>query len=172
MEPASPPGGESASPPKSESKPPADSKTLSYKRVDPSISILLAEKSPLHLPQFKGIFADFHLANLTITGNGFRAISYGKEKKFDLIFVGQTLSDVDGISTIESLHTDGKNTETPIVFTWEGIEKTLLERATAVGAKALLQKPVEEVHFRKIFEDLLNQYIVSYDDERERATKP
>lgn len=49
--------------------------------------------------------------------------------------MGQTLSDVDGISAIESLHTNGKNTETPIVYSWEGIEKTLLERATAVGAK-------------------------------------
>ena len=167
--PASPPGGESASPPKSEAKPPTDRGTPSYEKVDPSISILLAEKSPLHLPQIKGIFADFHLTNLTFTGNGFRAISYGKEKKFDLIFVCQTLSDVDGISTIESLHTEGMNTETPIVFTWEGIEKTLLKRATAVGAKAFLQKPFEEIHFRKIFEDLLNKYLVSYDDERERA---
>ena len=54
-------------------------------------------------------------------------------KKTNLIFVGQTLSDVDGISAIESLHTNGKNTKTPIVYSWEGIEKTLLERATAVG---------------------------------------
>ena len=143
----------------------------SYRRLDTSISVLMAEKSPVHLPKLKELFADFQLSNITYTGDGYRAISYVKEKKFDLIFVGQTLSNVNGISAIESFRQVGENVETPIVFMWEGVEKTFLDKATSVGASAFLQKPAEEVHFRKIFEMLLNKYIVSYDDERERANE-
>ncbi len=146
-----------------------DNKLDTYEQIDPAISILIAERSPLHLPKFKEMFADFRLKNLTITGNGYKAITYGRENKYGLIFVGQPLSNVDGINTIEALRADGLNTDTPIIFSWEGVEKTLLQRASSIGATGFLQKPIEEVHFRRLFEIVLNKYIVSFDDERERA---
>ncbi|MAE06918.1 MAG: hypothetical protein CMH76_11365 [Nitrospinae bacterium] len=59
-----------------------------YEQIDPTIPILIAERSPLHLPKFKVMFADFRLKNLTITGNGYKAITYGREKKYGLILWG------------------------------------------------------------------------------------
>jgi tetratricopeptide (TPR) repeat protein len=151
--------------------PPKNSSEQSYQKVNSSISVLMAEKSPLHIPRLKGLFADFQLSNVTYTGDGYRAISYAKEKKFDLIFIGQTLSNVNGTSVLESLREASENIDTPVVYLWEGVEKTLLDKATSLGANAFLQKPVEEVHFRKVFELTLHKYVVSFDDERERANE-
>ncbi len=83
--------------------------------------------------------------------------------------MGQPLSNVDGINTIEALRADGLNTDTPIIFSWEGMGKTLLQRTSSIGATGFLQKQIEEIHFRRLFEIVLNKYVVSFDDERERA---
>ncbi|MDP6366800.1 MAG: hypothetical protein QF787_11715 [Nitrospinota bacterium] len=90
-------------------------------------------------------------------------------KKVRPYFVGQPLSNVDGINTIEALRADGLNTDTPIIFSWEGMGKTLLQRTSSIGATGFLQKQIEEIHFRRLFEIVLNKYVVSFDDERERA---
>ena len=162
-----PSGGEKNSPGRSADSSRGDEETL--EKLDPTIPILLAERSPLQLPRFKRLLADFQLENVTITGNGYRAVKLGREKKFELILIGHSLNDVDGINVIEALRADGENTETPIVFMWEGVEKTLIDRAISVKANGTLQKPVEETYFRRIFETHLGKYIVSVDDERERA---
>lgn len=142
---------------------------MDQEQVDSYMAILVAEKSPLHLAAFQRFFEEFQLRNVTVTGNGLRAIRLGRESRFDLILVGASLAKMEGLSVVEAIREEGESTGTPIVFTFVQDEERIVHTAVSRGASAFLKKPLEEAAFRDLFRVLLGKHLVSLTEERRRV---
>ena len=138
-------------------------------RIERDSPILLAESHPIYLAAFRRLFDEFQMHNITATGNGFRVVQLSKERRFDLIVLGNILSFQDGTRVLRTLREKGGNTSTPLIFSYElKREEKAARQASSEGASAIFPKPPEEEPLREIIENLLGKQIYTKTEERER----
>ncbi len=142
-------------------------------KADPQTAILLADSSPIQQTTIKGLLENFQLPNVTVVKDGYELIETTRQGSFGLILIDHGLAKANSTKTIANLRSEGKNAQTPIIFTYEKDdphkEETLIKDAIAAGASAVLAKPVEEEPLREAIESLLRKYIVSLTELKRRS---
>ena len=114
-------------------------------KLERDAPILLAESHPVYLAVFRRFFDEFQMNNITATGNGFKVIQLCRERRFDLIVLGNILSFQDGIRVLRTLRNEGENTSTPVIFSYEmRREEKAARQASSEGASVVFPKSPEE----------------------------
>ncbi len=138
-------------------------------KVATDVPILIAEANFTHLSELKRNFEQLFLKNLSVTGRGFRAVELSRRKKFEVIFVANSLVNLDGLQVIQAMREEGKNTSTPIVFLSEHPEDSIIKMASDLGASSTICKPITQEALRGILEDILDTQIITESEERDRV---
>ncbi|MBO4415859.1 MAG: response regulator [Lachnospiraceae bacterium] len=101
------------------------------------------------------------ITDTAISGNEF--LAKAAATKYDLIFMDYRMPGMDGLETIEKLHSiDSPNSDTPIVMMTAEADPTAQESFSAAGVTGTLLKPLDPVVYESMLAELLPADKVSY----------
>lgn len=137
------------------------------KQLSPNDPILIAEKDPGESQNLLRALTELGFRNVTQANGAYKFLQYARVQNFSVIFVGSSLG--RAVETLGSLRAGSANIQTPAVFIHGPSEGSLAKAATASGANATIQYPIEKSRVRKLLEDLFDMYIVAGSGSAEAA---
>lgn len=88
------------------------------------------------------------------------AIACAKAEEPDLIFMDMGLPDVDGVKTSAMLKQNPKTSHIPIVVLTAWMSQLWREKASKVGVKTYLLKPVSSQTLKETIEEFTNESLI------------
>lgn len=137
-------------------------------KLDAGIPILVADSDPWAKASLKRIFKEFQFSNITFADNAYKANHQGRFENYSLLLIGDDLEKGDSINLISQIRTEGKNTQSPIIFMYKENQEDLGKQAESEGVSATIQKQVQEPDLRELIENLLEKYILTITLENEQ----
>lgn len=89
-------------------------------------------------------------------GDGASGIVLAQEARPDLILCDIAMTGLDGFEVIKRLHQDVRTASIPVIFLTAKVERDVMQRGLALGAKAYITKPftleelLDAIHTRLI----------------------
>jgi two-component system chemotaxis response regulator CheY len=121
-------------------------------------SILIADDDPI-LREIVQVYLDDPANQLTVVEDGKLALRAAMVQRFDLIITDMVMPNLDGIELLQALRTTAP--DTPVIGISAGFSgcepHVLLRAAKAVGAVAVLCKPLEHASFVAAVRDALSR---------------
>ncbi|MDR1922515.1 MAG: sigma-54 dependent transcriptional regulator [Candidatus Adiutrix sp.] len=108
----------------------------------PKAPILIVDDDPEHLFMLKTVLGDWGRPACAAK-SGREALLLAGEKNFDLILMDVRMKDLDGLSALEALKSEGRNRNTPVIImtAYSKVEDAV--RALKAGAYDYLTKPLD-----------------------------
>ena len=132
----------------------AELKTLSFAARG---SILVAEDNPVNQLVIKSLLNTLE-QDCDIVNNGVEALARATTKKYDLIFMGYHMPEMDGLvatEKIRELGVDSVNYSTPIVALTADIQQTVRRKFRTAGGNDMVLKPFT----RETLNSCLNKWL-------------
>ncbi len=101
------------------------------------LNVLVVEDHPLNRLFLQESLRSWGIAHEAVSC-GEEALRLGREKKFDLVIIDQSLPDYDGLTLAKAFHDE--HPETPIILLVSG--KRVLINVESLGIRAVLHKPL------------------------------
>jgi len=89
--------------------------------------------------------------------NGKEALEVLSKEWVDVILTDIHMPVMDGMELLESLHGDEMLSRVPVVVVTTEARRELVERATALGARAHVRKPFQPETIKKVLEAILGE---------------
>ena len=137
---------------------PASPSAFSVTENRGGFSILVAEDNLVNQRVMEGMLKQFD-HQVTLAGNGQKALDLLRLKQFDLVFLDVQMPVLDGFATVEEIRRreQGANSRTPIVALTAHAMQGDRERCLAAGMDDYLTKPIRPEELRNI----LDKYLVA-----------
>ncbi|MBI1724503.1 MAG: response regulator [Candidatus Tectomicrobia bacterium] len=136
-------------------------------------AVLVAETSPLQRKLTGEMLDSFHISGVTFVKDSDELQETCRGQAYDLILLDYNLAKTNPLEAIPQLRSEGKNTQTPIILTYEKPPgeriENLLHQILAAGASGTLRKPVDAQAFRTLAESLTGRTLVSQPEEIKRV---
>lgn len=106
-------------------------------------TVLAVDDNEANLLLIKTLLSDI-VTDVYTAMNGHQAIELCSHTEFDLIFMDIQMPDIDGVTTMKTIHQNSNNAKTPIVAVTALVIKEEQERFITQGMSDVLAKPLEE----------------------------
>lgn len=124
-----------------------------------SFPVLICDDSALARKQMARSLPASLNADITFAVHGFDALEKLKQSEFKLMFLDLTMPELDGFETLE--HMVQENNPTPVVVVSGDIQPKAKERVLGLGARAFIQKPIDQDELKRVLRNLVERPVQS-----------
>ncbi|GAK87582.1 chemotaxis protein CheC [Vibrio ponticus] len=119
-----------------------------------SFPVLICDDSALARKQMARSLPASLNADITFAVHGLDALEQLEKQEFKIMFLDLTMPELDGFGTLEQIQTRGININVVVVS--GDIQPKAKERVMALGAKAFIQKPIDQQVLKQVLADLID----------------
>ncbi|KII76610.1 response regulator [Vibrio renipiscarius] len=119
-----------------------------------SYPVLICDDSALARKQIARSLPAPINANIHFAVHGFDALEQLENHAFKILFLDLTMPELDGFGTLEIIKQRGINIHVVVVS--GDIQPKAKERVMALGAKAFIQKPIDQAILKSVLRDLVD----------------
>ncbi len=130
-------------------------------KIDPQISILVADSNNNSLAIYREFFSELQLGNVSFAGDGLSALREDDAKIFDLVFLNYHLSDMSGMKVLTAIRAGETNPDVPIVMIHGSKDRAFANEDLRSGATASIDRPTKAEYLQDATESILNKRIQS-----------
>mgnify|MGYP001404353753 CR=1 FL=1 len=117
-------------------------------------SVLICDDSALARKQMARSLPASLNAEITFAVNGVDALEKLNENQFNLMFLDLTMPELDGYGTLDQINK--RNIQVPVVVVSGDIQPKAKSKVEALGAKAFIQKPIDQEHLKDVLRTLVS----------------
>jgi len=118
-----------------------------------SFPVLICDDSALARKQMARSLPATLNAEITFAVHGLDALEQLKKQSFKIMFLDLTMPELDGFGTLEAIKKH--NIDVNVVVVSGDIQPKAKERVMALGAKAFLQKPIDQQALKQVLSELV-----------------